>query len=424
MLRFAARPTGDMTIEELRIALVTYLFAKQRNEKFLVRIDDIERDRIVEGKDREILEILELCGIRYDDVAYQSANLTIHQHMAIKLLQSRRAFACFCTPEKLEADRRDAEKAGRPYRYGGRCEGLSDAEVLANENPFTVRFKKPDHPIRFDDLLLGERQAAPEEIDSFVIMEADKRPTETFASAIDDMLHDVSLVVAEARHIDEAPRQVAVREALGYDKAIGYAHLPAILGEPHPLTVRRLVEEGFVPEAIANYLLLLGFETPKEFFTLDEAAEWFDLTALSPEPVRFDYRKLRSLNREHMRRMESKSLSRAFGFADAAVGDLAKCYLTEASTIAEIRPKIAAVFAPKPFGNEHGEAMRTLRAALKEAPPMESYEAFTSFLTQKTGLSGEALEKPLRLLLTGASEGPELGSLYPHLTSYLQEIVQ
>ena len=432
MLRFAIRPSEKMNIADTRVAIFTYIVARQKNERFVVRFEETDKERNIEGKDREILEILQLFGLRYDDVTYQSHNLTIHQHMAIKLLEAREAFACFCTPEELETLREAAKSENRPYRYSGKCERLSDAEVLANEKPFTVRIKKPAHPIEFDDLINGHWRFVPEEIDSFVILKTDKSPTDNFACAVDDMLQDITLVIRGDEYLGDTPRQIHIRKRLGYEKSIEYAHLPGILNEKgkkmsdrDPVYhVRWLFEEGFLPEAVANYLILLGNETPTEIFDLEEAIEWFDLKKISKVPAKFDIEKLRFLNREHMKRMDPKELSRAFGFADAAVGELAKRYLEEGSTIAEIRPKIEAIFDAKSYDNEWGEEMRRLRDALRKAPHFKRFDELENHLMQTTGLGGERFLKALRLLLTGSEQSPELSELYPHLKSYLQEIVQ
>jgi len=432
MLRFAPSPTGDMHIGDLRVAIFNYIVAKQRCERFIVRIEDTDKERNIEGKDREILEILQLFALNPDDIYYQSHNLTIHQHMAIKLLEGRKAFACFCTPEELEAEREAAKASKKTYRYSGKCEVLSDAEVLANEKPFTVRLKKPEKAIEFDDLIKGHQNFAPDDIDSFVIMRADKSPTYNFACALDDMIHDISLVIRGEDHVGNTPKQIHIRNQLGYDKQITYAHLPIILNtegkkmskRDDASSVKWLLEEGFLPEAIANYLILLGNKTPKEIFTMEEAIAWFDLQNISKAAAKFDIDKLRFINREHMKMMDPKELSRAFGFADAAIGEVAKCYLEEGSTIKEIKPKIEAIFTAKPFGNEWGEQMRTLRDALKTAPKFETFDELESYLMKTTGLKGKNFFKPLRLLLTGSEHGPELSHLYPHLKSYLMEIVK
>ncbi|WP_456322575.1 glutamate--tRNA ligase [Hydrogenimonas sp.] len=432
MLRFAPSLTGDMQIEDLRIAIFNYITAKQRGEKFIVRIEDIDKKRNVEEKERETMEIIDLFGLEYDNVYHQSRNLAIHQHMAIKLLQTRKAFACFCTPEEIEAERQAAKEANREYRYSGKCEMLSDEEVLANEKPFTIRLKKPDLPIEFDDIVKGNLSFPPDEIDSFVIMRADKTPTCNFASAIDDMIQDISLIVRKEEHLGDTPRQIHIRRELDYDKEIDYAHLPPILDDEggkiserdDVSNVKQLLMDGFFPEAIANYLILLGNRTPEEIFTIQEAIEWFDLKNISKEPATFDMEKLRLVNREHMKRMDPKELSRAFGFADAMIGELAKCYLEEGDTIKEIKPKIEAIFAAKPYESACGDQMRRLRDAIKAAPHFETFAELENYLAQKTEQEEKSFSKPLRLLLTGSECGPELSLLFPYLKSYLQEIVK
>ena len=432
MLRFAPSPTGDMHIGNLRVAIFNYIVAKQKNERFIVRIEDTDKERNIEGKDREILEILNTFNLQPDDVYYQSHNLTIHQHMAIKLLEERKAFACFCTPQELESERESAKSAKKAYRYSGKCESLSDAEVLNNEKPFTVRLKKPKKSVDFNDLIKGNQSFVPDEIDSFVIMRTDKTPTYNFACAIDDMIHDISLVIRGEDHVSNTPKQIHIRNQLGYDKEIEFAHLPIILNKggkkmskrDDASSVKWLLKEGFLPDAITNYLILLGNKTPCEVFCLQEAIEWFDLSKLSKAAAKFDIDKLRFLNREHMKQMDSKELSRAFGFADDSIGELVKCYLEEGSTIKEIKPKIEAIFATKPNANEWKEQMKKLRDALDKDSQFETFEELKSYLMKETGLRGKNFFKPLRVLLTGTEHGPELSNLYPHLKSYIMEIIK
>jgi len=225
---------------------------------------------------------------------------------------------------------------------------------------------------------------------------------------------------------------MAIREALGYDKKIEYAHLPIILGEEgrkmskrdNASSVKWMLEEGFLPQAIANYLILMGNKTPTEIFTVPEAIEWFRLDHVSKAPARFDLDKLRFINKAHLRMLEHKELSRYVGFADEEIGALAKIYLDEASTLKELREKLAPVFAPKQIEGEFAEQAALLRRAILEAPYFETFDAFKGHLMQTTQLKGKLFFKPLRLLLCGGEHGPELSDLYPHLKNYLGEIVR
>ncbi len=423
MFRFAPSPTRDMHIGNLRVAIFNYLLSKQLNEPLIIRIEDGDKERNIEGKEREILEILDLFGIEYRDVIYQSAHLKFHRGMALQLLNDKKAFNCFCTPARLEAKREAAKAAQKTYRYDGHCENLPPEVTIDNLNPFTIRLKKPAKTIALHDSIKGESSFAPEDIDSFIIMRADKHPTYSFACAVDDMLSDISTVIRDEEHLSDTPKQIAVRQALGYDKAIRYAHVPAILND-EDVSVKWLLEEGFLPDAIANYLIAIGNDVPQEVFSMSEALEWFSLEKISKDPVRFDLDGLRSFNKEHLKRLDAKELSRYVGFADEDIGNLARIYLDEASTLKELRAKIAPVFAPKVIPEALTEDAEILKNVIIKAPHFEAFEDFKSYLMKESGLDAERFSKPLRLLLSGAEHGPEVADMYPYLKNYLGEIVK
>lgn len=432
MLRFAPSPTGDMLIGTLRVALFNYIASVQREEPLLIRIDDTNTERTLPGKEKEIFEILTLFGIAYQEQQLQSNHIRFHRAMALQLLQDKKAFNCFCSPETLEAKRHAAKEAHTPYRYDGACENLPADAVIDNPNPFTIRLKKPPHPITVNDIIQGVSTFAPEEIDSFTIMRSDKTPTENFACAVDDMLADVSLIIRGEEHLLNTPKQIAIHEALGYTKKIEYAHLPIIRNDQgetmsdrdNASSVKWLLEEGYLPEAISNYLIFLGNTTPCEIFSVAEAIKWFDLSSISKRPVHFDLHKLTSINREHLKGLDPKELSRYVGFADSDIGNLAKVFLEESGTLKELRAKIGAVFAPKNAPDEDKEAFELLRRLSMEAPHFDDFDAYLEYLIRHSGLTGEAIFKPLRLLLTGADHGPDLADLYAHLKNYLKEVVK
>ncbi len=421
-----------MHIGNLRVALFNYILSVQRDEPLLIRIEDTDKERNIPGKDKEILEILDLFGIQYHEQQLQSNHLKFHRAMALQLLQDKKAFNCFCTPETLEAKREAAIASKVAYRYDGACEYLFPEEVIDNTAPFTIRLKKPSHSITVKDIIKGESTFAPEDIDSFILMRADKYPTYNFACAVDDMLADVSLIIRGEDHLSNTPKQIAIHQALGYDRKVEYAHLPIILGNEgkkmskrdDASSVKWLLEEGYLPEAITNYLILMGNKTPSEIFTLKEAIKWFDLSAISKAPARFDIDKLKFINREHLRGLDPKELSRYVGFADEEIGRLAKLYLEEASTLKELRAKIGAIFAPKEVSDEYKEGFQLLRDLTLKAPHFDDYESYKNYLMQNSGLKGKALFKPLRILLSGAEHGPEMGDLYAHMKNYIKEVVK
>ena len=423
MLRFAISPTGDMHIGNLRVAIFNYLVSKQNNEALIVRIQECDKEQNIEGKDQEILDILGLFGIEYQEVIYQSNNLRHHRAMALQLLHEKESFNCFCSPETLQAKREAAEAAKKVYHYDGACENLPAELVIDNMNPFVIRIKKPKKALHVSDIIRGDSSFEPDAIDSFIILDKDKNSSYNFACAIDDMISDISTVVCGEDQINNTPRQIAIRQALGYDKEIRYAHLPSILDDK-AWSIKQMLEEGFLPEAIINYLILLGNETPKEIFTLKEAQEWFLLQNISQTPVVFDIQKLRFINTQHLKMLDDKELSRYVGFADDDIGKMSKIYLDEASTLRELRTKIEPIFAPKVIPEVFLEQADTIRNVIKSAPHFEDFEAFQSYLIDESGLKGELLIKPLRLLLTGVEDGPEVSELYPYLKNYLEEIIK
>lgn len=423
MLRFAPSPTGDMHIGNLRVAILNYLVAQQRDEPFIIRIEDGDKERNIEGKDTEIMQILEKFALKHDSVFHQSEHLHMHQTLAIRLLEEGKAFVCTCGEEKKDE-----------VPYSGRCFDVDKSEharLKESGTPFVIRIKKLEHDIVNHDLIKGDILTAPNEVDSFVILRADGTPTHNFASACDDMLSGVNFIIRGEDHLSDTPKQIHIKTQLGYEEETTYAHLPIILNtqgrkmsiQDDASTVKWMFEEGFIPDAILNYLLLLGYaKVPKEIFTLPEAIDWFNIGHMSKSAVKFDIDKLRFINREHLKMMDDKKLSTLFGFADADIGKLAKLYLEEVSTIKELESKIRPIFSPKDFEGEWGEQMRIMEKLIWELPMIETFDEFKSTIMKESGLEEENFSKPLQLLLTGAEHGPELSNVYPLIKPYLLEV--
>ena len=433
MLRFAPSPTGDMHIGNLRVAIFNYIVSKQLNEDLIIRIEDTDKERNIEGKDKEILEILNLFSIEYKSVVLQSDSLKYHQKIALQLMTQKKAFACFCSDEKLDELREQSIKDGKPFRYDGFCETLSDETVLNTNAPFTVRLKKPDTNIKFTDLLKGDFDYAPFDVDSFIILRQDKTPTYNYACAVDDMIMDISVVIRGEDHISNTPKQIHIRNSLGYTKEIKYVHLPIILNaqtgkkmskRDDASSVKWLIAEGFLPSAIANYLVLMGNKTPYEIFTLEDAISWFKIENVSRSAAKFDIDKLRFINRKHIELLEDMRLSKILGFADNDIGKLAKLYLEEASTIKEIKSKLNNIFSQKSTLEGFEQESQAIKEALKNAPYFENYDDLKDYVVQKTELKGKNLFKPLRYILTGVENGPNLTDIYPFIKNYIGEITK
>ncbi|MDR1007448.1 MAG: glutamate--tRNA ligase [Campylobacteraceae bacterium] len=432
MYRFAPSPTGDMHIGNLRAAIFNFICARQSGKGFYIRIEDTDTARNIDGKDKDILEILKAFNITYENIYYQSKNLRFHQQLAMRLVTEKKAFMCFCTEEEIEAKREEAKKNGAAYRYDNACLNLSDEEILTNNKPFVVRLKQPTQPITFTDDIKGVLTFEPKDIDSFVILRQNKTPMYNFACAVDDMLENTTDIIRGEDHVSNTPKQEHIRASLGYTQKVNYAHLPIILNHEgkkmskrdDASSVKWLLEQGFLPSAIANYLILLGNKTPCEIFTMEEAVEWFNIKNVSKSPAKFDIDKLRQINREHLRRLSDKEFANLVGFEDENIGKIGKLYTEEGSVIKEIEPKIKAIFTPKsaPVGFEKEFDM--LKLILKDAPYFEEFDDFKSYLLEKSSLKSKAFFKPLRALLTNSEHGPELATLYPVIKTYIKEIIK
>ncbi|MDR0467449.1 MAG: glutamate--tRNA ligase [Campylobacteraceae bacterium] len=432
MYRFAPSPTGDMHIGNLRAAIFNYVCATQKNSGFFIRIEDTDQERNIKDKDKEILKTLEVFGLKYEHLYYQTKNIKFHRQLAMQLVQENRAFACFCTEEELEKKREAAKKADIPYRYDNTCLNLNNEEVLTNEKPFVIRIKQPTIPITFEDGIKGTLTFEPKDIDSFVILRQNKYPMYNFACATDDMLQGTTHIIRGEDHVSNTPKQEHIRHSLGYAKTLKYAHLPIILNESgkkmskrdDASSVKWLLEEGFLPSAIINYLILLGNKTPTEIFTLGEALQWFDIKNVSKSPARFDIDKLRQINREHIRLLENGTLAKMFDYGDENIGNLAKLYTEEASTIKEIKQKISTIFSKKNAPDGFENEFELIKNELLNADSFETYDELKNYIMQKTNLKGKSLFKPLRMLLSGFEHGPELVLLYPIIKPYIKEIIK
>jgi glutamyl-tRNA synthetase len=385
----------DLHINNLHISLLNYICAKQAGEQFIVRIEDGDKAHIIEGKDQEILDTLALFSISYSQLYYQSHNFKYHLQFASTLLDTKKAFICFC-PQEDEISPCD-----------GTCEHLSPEEVLNIPKPFVIRMKKPEHTC-----------------DNFVIMRTDKYPTYPFACACDDMLQGVTTIIREVEQEENALKEEYIRQSIGYDQAIHYTHVPTLLCPKDESDVTWLLNQGFMPEAIINYLVLLGNPTPVEIFTLEEAISWFDITKIFKSSMPFDIDKLRFINREHIKRIPDMELSKRIGYACENIGKLAKLYTEEVSTTHEIKQKVDALFAKKAFYAAFEKESKLLQELILNAPYFDTFDEFQAYLIKKSGLKGEPFFKPLRFWLSGTEYCPELALVYPLIKTYLKEIVR
>lgn len=330
--RFAPSPTGYMHIGNLRTALYEYLIAKSQKGKFILRIEDTDQERFVEGAIDIIYNTLKLTGLHYDegpDIGgeygpyIQSQRMGIYMDYAKELVEKGQAYYCFCTKERLEA-LKTSNKEGEAFsKYDRHCLHLSSEQVQKNLDagmPFVIRQKMPtEGTTTFHDVVYGDITVENAELDDQILMKADGFPTYNFANVVDDHLMKITHVVRGSEYLSSTPKYSLLYEAFGWEAPV-YVHLPAVMRDAHNKLSKRhgdksfedLVKEGFLVEAIVNYIALLGWSPSdnKEIFTLKELEKAFDINGLSKSPSIFDIKKLTWMNGEYIKAMEADTFYR------------------------------------------------------------------------------------------------------------------
>ncbi len=325
--RFAPSPTGYMHIGNLRTALYEYLIAKSQGGKFILRIEDTDQERQVEGATEIIYNTLRTTGLKHDegpDVGgeygpyIQSERMGLYMDYALELVEKGQAYYCFCTKERLESLKEKNAEGAAFAKYDRHCLTLSKEEVaakLAAGEPFVIRQKMPDSgTTTFHDVVYGDITVENAELDDQILMKADGYPTYNFANVVDDHLMKITHVVRGSEYLSSTPKYTLLYQAFGWEEPI-YVHLPAVMRDAHHKLSKRhgdksfedLVREGYLVEAIVNYIALLGWSPSdnREIFTLKELEEAFDMKGLSKSPAIFDIKKLTWMNGEYMKAMDA-----------------------------------------------------------------------------------------------------------------------
>jgi glutamyl-tRNA synthetase len=321
-VRFAPSPTGYLHVGGARTALYNWLFARHAGGVLILRIEDTDVDRSRPELTTAILESLEWLGLDWDEgPVYQSQRLDRYREIAVNLECSGHAYPCFCTPEELQAKRAKAEAERRAWKYDGTCRALSraDQERLRTEGrPAAVRFRVPDSgKTSFEDQVFGHIEVEHRDLEDFVLLRSDGHPTYHLGVVADDLDLRITHVVRGADHISNTPKQILMYQALEAQVPL-FAHLPLILGpdkqrlsKRHGATsVGAYREQGVLPEALVNFLALLGWTPPgqKEIVPIEEMVCDFDLAAVSKSNAVFDLEKLAWMNSEYVRHMPVERL--------------------------------------------------------------------------------------------------------------------
>lgn len=471
-VRFAPSPTGQLHVGNARTALFNWLLARGQAGTFLLRIEDTDFDRSTVESDRSVLDDLRWLGLTWDEGVEagghhgpyrQSERLAIYREHADRLLAEGHGYYCFCSTERLEAEREAAMASGRPPMYAGTCRGIppadANARVAAGEAA-SIRLRVPARrEVAFDDLVRGTVSFETEVIGDPVIVRSDGVPAYNFAVVVDDALMGITLVVRGEDHISNTPRQLLLYEAFGYQPP-RFAHVSMVLGPDHTklskrhgaTSVREFRDKGILPEALVNYLALLGWSpgANEELLPADELARRFRIEDVAHSAGVFDPEKLAWVNRHYLKLAAPARLaalaapfieSAGWGCPRDAAGNSLLERLVAATAgsvdcLAEVPDRVRFLFA-----FDAGAALAAPEIAAELASPLaravvlaladdlagqgplldrDSFRASATRVRQQTGAKGKDLFHPIRVALTGESSGMELDHAVPLIEAAAQ----
>lgn len=470
-VRFAPSPTGHLHVGGARTAIFNWLFARRHEGSFIVRVEDTDQMRSTLESEQMVLGDLQWLGLQWDEgpdvggahAPYrQSERRVLYASVAAKLLERAHAYRCFCSEEELERKRKEAEIAGRPPHYDLTCHRLSVEESdarAADGATFAIRFHVPKEPgaafdadVTIHDRIRGDVTWRKESLGDFILVRSDGMPTYNFSVVVDDHDMDITHVIRAEEHLTNTHRQVLLYRAMGWGVP-EFAHVSLILGQDRTKLSKRhgatsvsaYAEEGYLPEAMLNYLTLLGWSSPdsREIFSRQFAAENFDLERVNAAPAVFDPQKFAWLNGEyivtlplaHLRPLVAQRLH-SEGMIKEVTSDV-EAWLDEAielvrkgiDTLAGFAPALRFLFeydADAVLADPDARAVlddpdslpviRALADDLRShgAPDSpEGYQALASRIKEATKQKGKKLFMPIRVALTGSTHGPELQRALP-----------
>lgn len=454
-VRFAPSPTGYLHIGGARTALFNWLFARKMGGKLILRIEDTDTERLKEDSVSQILTSLKWLGLNWDEGPeaggecgpyYQSERRELYSKYAQQLLDEGKAYYCFCTPADLEAEREKQRAAKQPFRYARTCRNL-DPEVAkaraAAGEPYSVRIKIPtEGSITVHDLIHGDVTFNMDQFDDFVIVKSNGMPTYNFAVVVDDHLMGMTHVLRAEEHLSNTPKQLLIYEALGFEPP-KFGHMPMILAPDRSKLSKRhgatSVEEfraqGYLPEAIINYLTLLGWGPgdEREIFTLEETVKLFELEQMSKKAAVYDTKKLTWMNGQYLSELPLEKIlpeAETFFIKDGLVtkewlaenkeyfAKLVDTVRVRVKTLQEVADASAYFFkdveaydekgVAKHFKPEAAELLEKCIAALEadEVFDLTSTEAIYNKIAADNGLALGKVIHPTRMALTGRTVSP------------------
>jgi len=452
-VRFAPSPTGYLHVGGLRTALYNYLFARHNKGKFILRIEDTDRARYVEGAVENLINTLKWSGLEYDegpDIGgdygpyFQSERLEFYKKYADELIEKGAAYYCFCTPEELEKMREEQISKKLPPKYDGRCRHLTPEEVQQKLNsgiPHVVRLKMPDdRTIFFNDLIRGEVSFQSNLIDDQILLKSDGYPTYHLANVIDDHFMGITHVIRGEEWLPSTPKHIVLYEALGW-KIPEFAHLPLLLNSDRSKLSKRqgdvAVEDyrkhGYLPEALLNFVALLGWNpgNEQEIFSKEELIELFSLDRVNKAGAVFDINKLKWMNAQYMKKLSDDEL---FNFVLPYLEEKLRVFddiektkkmvlaVKDGLQIAEDIIPATDIFFKDTFDIKAQEALdilkkdisikvlTALRDKINEIDTIDK-DVFIKVMkevSKQTGAKRADLWMPVRIALTGVTHGPEI----------------
>ncbi len=416
--RFAPSPTGYLHIGGARTALFNWLFARHYGGEFILRIEDTDLQRSKPEYETSILSDLEWLGLHWDELHKQSQRFEIYREFAQKLLDSGHAYRCFCTKEELEEMRRRQAEEGKKIGYDRRCRYLTEEQVqekLRQGLPYSIRFKVPmGLQLEFEDGIAGRLTLSSDELEDFVILKSDGTPTYNFAVVIDDNMMNITHVLRGQEHTINTFKQLLIYKAFGW-KPPKFYHLSIILDEQRKklskrkgsVFVRQFRDEGYLPEALFNFLALLGW-SPKdnrEIISKSDLINQFSERGFSNSPAVFDYRKLLWMNSQYLQNLTEDELitklepyleARGYNLAlitPQQLRTLAGEYRTRAKTLAQLAGEVDYVFlepAPDP---------QLLAKYMSKLKPLELWEEVLETLENTSFDSPESIKASVESFL-------------------------
>lgn len=447
-VRIAPSPTGYLHVGTARTALFNYLYARHYEGKFLVRIEDTDLERSDNELIEPILEALRWLGIDWDeDIIYQSQRLDKYRSHAETLIELGQGYRCFCTPEQLQEDREEAKQKKLPMRYNRQCLNLSQNEIekrLAAGEKFATRIRIPDGETTYRDMVSGDITRQNEEIEDFVVARSDGSATYNLAVVVDDHEMGISHVIRGNDHITNTFKQIHIYRALGWDEP-EFGHVPLILRPDKKKVSKRLgdkdvaqyQEEGIIPQAMFNYLALLGWnpKTDREIYTPEELVELFDPAYFNASNAIFDEDKLVAFNQQHLQNVPDHQLAATVAPMLVAAELTSKYWLETrweylCDVIALLKPRarrvsdfveLSGYFFNEDFSyNEEAAAKQFTPEAVDLLTDLaDRFEKLTEFDLETTAAAlGETAEvkgvkkggviHPTRLAVSGRPDGPGL----------------